>query len=380
MARPKKEQTEEVQTLSPKDILNAELKAKKEDHYNDSEEVIVPKVSSGSLILDTQLGGGFDSGLIRFVGFTEGGKTSEALEVARNFMVVTPKARTLLVKSEGRLSHEMQERSGLKFVWKAEEWEEGTCFVLETNVYELIVGIMRNLVVNNPDNNKYCFILDSMDGLILKSDMDKEITEAAKVAGSPALTKKFLQRLAIAMNKFGHRCIMIGQVSAKIELDQYGPKDQRQISATGGNAALHFSNWILQFEPRFKGDLIMEDDTKAPDPLTNKILGHWCKIVIKKSPNESSNMIVKYPIKYGRNNGKSIWKEYEIVDTLFMFEKISKKGAWLTIEPEIIKEIKDNTGIECKSLHQGIDNLRIYLEENENITNYLFDTLKKMIG
>lgn len=379
MARPKKEEVE-VKSQSPEEILNSELKANKADHYNDSEEVIVPKVSSGSLILDTQLGGGFDSGLIRFVGFTEAGKSSAAYEVARNFMAITPKSRCLTVKAEGRLSPQMQERTGIKFVWKAEEWVEGTCFVLETNVYELVINLMRKLVVDNPENNRYCFILDSMDGLILKSDLEKGITENGKVAGAPALTKKFLQRLAIAMNKFGHRCIMIGQVSAKVEIDPYAPKDNRQISATGGNGALHFANWILQFEHRNQGDLIKELDDKAPDPLTNRILGHWCRLVIKKSPNEKSGLPVRYPIKYGRKGGKSVWREYEIVETLFMFEKISKKGAWLTIDADLVKEIKDTLEIECKELHQGKDQLMTYLEDNENITDFLFEKLKKMIS
>lgn len=380
MAKAKKDDSTEEKVLTAQDILGAQLKANKEDHFNDSEEIECPKISSGSLLVDVQLGGGFGSGLQRFVGFTEGGKTSESLEVVKNFLETVKNSRGLLAKAEGRLSKEMQERSGLKFVWDVKDWVEGTVFVLETNVYELVVGIMRDLVVNNPENkNKYIFVLDSVDGLILKADLEKPIDGNNKVAGGPALTKKFMQRMAIAMNKFGHMCIMIGQVSAKVEIDPYAPKDQRQISATGGNAAMHFANWILQFEARYKGDLIMQDDKAPPDPIKNKILGHWCKIIIKKSPNESSNMIIRYPIKYGRTGGKSIWREYEIVDILLMFEKISKKGAWLTIDQDIVNEIKAATNQEVGELHHGVDNLRQYLEDNEHITNFLFTKLKKMI-
>ena len=39
------------------------------------------KVSSGSLNVDFELGGGLGPGLHRFIGMNEGGKTSEALEV-----------------------------------------------------------------------------------------------------------------------------------------------------------------------------------------------------------------------------------------------------------------------------------------------------------
>jgi hypothetical protein len=382
MARPKKDESqEEVKTVSSQDILNRALVAGKDDHFNDEGEIEVPLVSSGSLILDSILGGGFGPGLHRFVGFTEGGKTSETLEVIKNFLLTTEDGRALLVKAEGRLSKEMQERSGIKFVWKADEWVAGTCFVLETNVYELVVGIMRDLVTNNPENkNKYVFALDSMDGLILKADMDKPIEAAGKVAGAPGLTKKFMQRLAIAMNKFGHRCFMIGQVSAKVQIDPYAPQDTRQITATGGNAALHFANWILQFEPRYQGDLILEDPKAKPDPIKNKILGHWCKVIIKKSPNEKSNIHVAYPIKYGRKNGTSIWREYEIADVLLQFQKITKSGSWFYIAEDIIKGAKEKTGVDIPEKVQGMENIRLFLEEQPKVTDYLFVKLQAMIS
>lgn len=393
MARSKKEE-ENNEPVSAQETLGKILNASKEDHFNDQEEITLPKVSSGSLILDSHLGGGFDSGLQRFVGFTEGGKTSECLEIMKNFLQTIPNSRALLVKAEGRLSKDMQDRSGLKYVWDFKKWEVGTCFVLETNVYELAIGVMRDLVINNPENkNKYIFTLDSIDALVLKNDLEKPIDGNAKVAGGPALTKKFMQRMAIAMNKFGHQCLMIGQVSAKVEIDQYAPKDQRQISATGGNAAMHFSNWILQFEPRYKGDLILENPDAPPDTAKNKILGHWCKIIIKKSPNEKSNISVSYPIKYGRTGGTSIWREYEIVDVLVMFEKISKKnprkvaeddgkkagGAWFYLDVDLYDELRAATSLEIPEKFQGLNNMRKFLEENPPVTDFLFEKLKKMI-
>ena len=71
-------------------MLKSFLKTNKDDHYNFEEEVDY-KVSSGSLQFDLQLGGGFGPGLHRFVGMNEGGKTSESLEVMRNFLKTIPK-------------------------------------------------------------------------------------------------------------------------------------------------------------------------------------------------------------------------------------------------------------------------------------------------
>jgi len=78
-AKKKSKQTDNVLTSSEQ--LSSFLKTHKEDHYN-YEETVEYKVSTGSLTLDIETGGGLGPGLHRFCGINEGGKTSEALEVA----------------------------------------------------------------------------------------------------------------------------------------------------------------------------------------------------------------------------------------------------------------------------------------------------------
>ena len=297
----------------------------------------------------------------------------------RNFFLTVPNGRGLYVKAEGRLSPEIQKRSGIKFVFDTDQWKDGTGFVLETNTYDLVVNIMRQLVFAEDKKTRYFFLLDSMDGLILKSDLEKEITDKDKVAGAPALTKKFLQRCSSAMNKFGHICIMIGQVAAKIEIDPYAQKEVRQITATGGNAALHFANWIIQFEHRNQSDLILERPNERPDPIKNKIIGHWCKIILKKTPNEKSNVMIKYPICYGRTGGTSVWRELEIIDIMLIYGLMVKKGAWINISEELVKEAAQNK-IELKEQYNGVTAFRVYLEENTDLTEWLFNKLKATIS
>ena len=84
------------------ETLKSFLKENKEHHYNYEEEIDY-KISSGSLTVDFELGGGFGPGLHRFTGINEGGKTSEALEVMRNF-IAEPHSRGLYITAEGRLS------------------------------------------------------------------------------------------------------------------------------------------------------------------------------------------------------------------------------------------------------------------------------------
>lgn len=217
------------------------LKTNKEFHYNLEKEVKEYLVSTGSLILDNKIGGGLGSGVHRFVGVTEGGKTSASLEVMRNMIKQFDDAKGLYVKAEGRLSENVQKRSGLTFVKSAEDWEVGTCLILESNVYDTVFDFIRGILKNNPNNEKYCIIIDSMDGLISKGDLDKTTSEAGKVAAGALLTSDFLKRVSLGMSKFGHMCIMTAQQRSKVSIDPYAKKDTNNTTgSSGGNAAMHY--------------------------------------------------------------------------------------------------------------------------------------------
>ena len=88
--------------MGANEALKSFLKQNEEHHYNFEEEIDY-KVSSGSLKVDFELNGGFGPGLHRFIGMNEGGKTSEALEVMKNFLKV-PNSKGVYVKAEGRLA------------------------------------------------------------------------------------------------------------------------------------------------------------------------------------------------------------------------------------------------------------------------------------
>jgi len=376
----KAKQEEEVKSeaASSKSVLNSFLKNKKEDHYN-FEEVVSYKVSTGTLNFDLLTGGGLRPGVHRFVGFTEGGKTSAALEVMKNFLKTVEGAKGFYIKAEGRLSEEMMKRSGVKFVFDAEEWEAGTCFVFECNIYETVVDAMRQLVMHNEEKNKYMFILDSVDGLITKGDLDKTFEESKKVAGGAVLAADFMKRMSIALQKRGHMAIFISQVRSDVKIDPYTSAPIRQTSATGGNALLHFADFIFDFEPRFEGDVILKDPSiKKADPVKNPIIGHFCKVVIKKSPNEKSKVKFQYPIKYGRSDGRSVWLEKEIVDMLMRWELVTRSGAWYYVAEDFSLTLKEN-GFSAPEKFQGENAIFEFVESDAKLVNFLHKYFVDMI-
>ncbi len=350
---------------TPLGQIQAYLNDHKNDHYNFEEEHTY-SVSSGSLLLDIEMGGGIRPGIVRATGVSEGGKTSCALSFARNFQK-EDKHMVIYIKAEGRLSSDMIERSGVST-------EESKWFVYKSNVYESVVDFMRHMVQNNPEEYKYMFIIDSMDALIPRGDLEKGSDDAVKVAGGSLISSAFLKRMALGLATRGHICFMISQVRSKVSINPYAKEDPKLTNASGGNALLHYSDWILEFQERFNKDAISTQANAKGD-----MLGHWCKIIFRKTPNEKTGTLVKYPIRYGASNGNSVWVEYEVVDMLLMWGMATAKGAWVTISDELTEEVEKELGVEFKKQHQGMDNLRKYFTENKDIGKYLFNKFRNTL-
>jgi RecA/RadA recombinase len=353
--------------VTPMLQLEAYLKDNEGLHYNFEKQRLYT-VSSGSLLLDIEMGGGIKPGVVRATGVTEGGKTSCGLSFARNFQKME-KSMVIYVKAEGRLSDDLIQRAGIDTDPK--KW-----FVFKCNIYETVINLIRQMVKDNPKDYRYMFVIDSMDALIPKNDMDKGSEEALKVGGGALLSSDFLRRMALALAERGHICYMISQVRSTIKINPYERSDPQVTNASGGNAALHYSDWILEFQPRYMKDII----STLPNGK-GEMLGHWCKLFFRKSPNEKTGASVRYPIRYERTDGKSIWVEYEVVDMLLQWDMAQAKGAWVTISDDLVDEVKRELDLEFKKQHQGMDNLRKYFEENKEIGKFLFhkfrDTLKK---
>ena len=372
MARPpsiEKAEKADKSSDSAKKILKEILGKNTDHHYNHISSVPEIRIPSGSLLLDNEVS--LKTGnVLRMVGPTESGKTSQACLYAKNFMGLIPNSRTLYVKAEGRLGTDIRTRTGLNFVFDAEQWEDGTVFVLESNIFEFIANTIESLLKSLHDQGKQlCIIVDSMDGLMLQADYhEKSIGENQKVAGVPLITKLLFKRLSLPIGKYGALVFLTSQVSANIKLDPYSKEAPRVIGGAGGNALNHQADYILEYQPKYNGDFILEDEAiKNPDPVKNKILGVWAKVKIVKSTKETSGMTISIPIRRGRI-GNAIWQEKEIGDFLIQYGLVTKKGAWLSVDKSVIDQVKVLTSKEMPEQIQGLNNLYDYFEQNKDVT------------
>lgn len=361
--------TKEVQTtdqiakfLSDKD--------NKKYHYNfhESEEYKIP---SGSLNLDIALGGGLPSGAHRFTGINEGGKTSCAMAFARNFQKhFGKKGMVIYIKSEGRFSPEMIERTGI-------DTDPEKFFCFDCNIFEKVFELVRELVFNNEDDKKYMFIIDSVDALCRVGDIDKPFAESEQVAGGALITSVFLKKMVLPISKMGHTLILTSQVRVEVATNPYAARGGPKVKQAGGNAIKHYANFILEFEERYSSDLIFKNPSATRLDEKGEPIGHYCKVKFRKSVNEKTGSTARYPIKYGEKNGKSVWRAREILDMLYLFNLIIKKGAWISVSEELIKEVSDKK-LEINEKFQGEQRLIDFLEENEKLSDFLYEDFKKL--
>ncbi len=381
MARPKKTEEDEApkKTCDSSNALSLIMgdKEMKEDIYND---IIAENklISTGSLLIDSIVK--IRSGqVIRLVGKgAELGKTSEAFVIAENYMKTMEKSKTIFIKAEGRLSNEMRKRVGMTFVDKVEDWQYGTVFVLSCNIFETVAKTILNVIKAAYDNGEHiAFILDSLDGLILKADLEKGFDGGPKVAGVPLLTKLLFRHLALPIAHYDALLMVTGQYAAEIKIDPYAPNVPRQASSSGGSSIGHQSDYVFEFQPRYGGDLILEDDEAKPDRIKNKILGLYCKVIFRKSASDISGESISYPIKKGVV-GPAIWKEKEVVDVMLAYQLLIKKGSWFTFDKGAIQEALA-LNIVIPEQVQGMKKVYALLEGDKEVADFFYSKAKSII-
>jgi hypothetical protein len=87
-------------------------------------------------------------------------------------------------------------------------------------------------------------------------------------------------------------------------------------------------------------------------------------------------MSIEYPVKHGQINGSSIWKEYEIMECMMLFEHVKKKGKWLELNKEATI-IKDSPFLkDMPESFDGKNKLLKFLDKSPEISSYFYDKYK----
>lgn len=369
MARKAKEAEEQEFDINNLVESFLDEKDNKDYHFNNCASVNY-KVSSGSLNFDIQTEGGLGPGCYRFVGPRESGKTSAALEIARNFQEKFGDHGTVVYfKAEGRFSENIKMRSGLDFSSKRFQ-------LIKSSIFEVISGLMDRLVKTSPDDHRILFIIDSVDGIITKADYERPTGESFQPGTTAKALSILFKKLGLAIAEMGHMVIFISQERTSIIMQQYAPKQQQQGKSAGGNAIQHQVDIAFEFKPVTKSRLIWENETEK----TGK-LGHEVEVEFLKSTNEKTYDIFSYPVRYGRKNGTSIWREREVAQCMlsFGFAKTSGKGVELSTEADLVQQLKTNYPDKFQEKFTYMKNFYAWFDQNPDISKWLFDKFQKTL-
>lgn len=384
-----------------KNLLAAQLHETKDTHFNSySTKPVV--ISSGSLTLDNYLK--IKSGsVIRMGGPAEVGKTSQSMLFADNFMRQLPKAKTMYINAEAKFGEEIQARTGMKFTKNPAEWDYGTVFIFDTNIFDTICDVLiQQFKQIHEDGGHLCVIIDSVDMLRLKSSLEAKVSDGRKPAGVNYLTKELFRHLCHSITAYNGFLIMITQYSATFTMDKYEKEAPNLMEGNQTHALNHQASYALYYRPRTKSNYIVEDTTTQADPEENKILGVNVRIDVRKSATDSTGYMLEIPIKKGRV-GNCIWVEKELFDSMFLLGLVTKKGSWITISDIVVKWIeeankpivaenekrtKDNETkkegeklsllplFELKTSLQGLNQFSDYFEENPRTFKLLLEKIR----
>lgn len=343
-------------------------------------------VSTGVSDLDQILGGGINSGtLVRLLGPPTSGKSSEGLLIIKNFLETRKRARALIIPTEARLTEKLRKRSGVPFVDTPDEWQNKTCLVLPTNIYEKIANFLWTLIKTNEmhkpeDRENFIVMIDCMDYLQLESDINKEFGETRKVAGPQYMTKMLWSKMSLPFGAGQHIFLALSQQSAAPKIDPYSKDPLRQGGSSGGYNIQYQASTVIEFNQRYEGDYILQNDKEKYDPKKNDKIGHTVKGFVRKSDNERYDIRFEYSIKYGREGGKSLWVERQLFGNLVSWELLKRESAQgsFVVSPSILEEIRA-IDKECPDKFRSQAKVEEYLESQPKVTEFLNDKFKDML-
>ena len=359
----------EGSTLSQVESILGEKKYKDLTNYGarGGEDTVKPVdlISTGSFFFDYVLGGGFrGSSWCRMYGDPETGKSSMALKWGRNWQdFYGKKGVVVYFNAEGRIRKEHINGSGLH--------TDERFIIVDANISDLIYSVIEDLVHNNPNDNKYFFIVDSTDACQRAQDLGKGIQEAEKIGGSATVLSAAGKRLSLLFDRTGHVLYMCSQVRDKI--NTYSPGGGAPKGASGGNAPQFYSSLTGKIKKPWSNTKIFED----PSDSKSKVIGHLVEIVLEKTPNKTTGTTVTFPVKYDIEGG--VWRAYEAFMVAETWGFLDKKGAHYYWTEDMKALFASKGWNDIPDSFFGEKKLRNYFDTRPDMVEAIFEKVKQVI-
>ena len=282
--------------------------------------------------------GGLPMGrLAEFFGEEGGGKTTTALDIVANFQNIFPDRDVLYVDAENTLDIEWARKIGV-------EVDKINLYQPKVESAEFIFQVIKEATESGEVG---LWILDSIPCLTSQKDLEKDLTDDARVAGVSGILTRFAREIVGPLAKNNCMGIGINQLRDKINSTIPG-----QTNTPGGRAWRHFCTTRIQF---MKGSYL--EDGKTVSKSSGKPNSQTIMVnMVKTKSCRPTRHVGQYTI----NFDEGIDYLTDLIEIGTYYNIIDKHGAWFNI-------VDTETGEILGEKLQGQASVRQYLQENMDI-------------
>ena len=298
---------------------------------NETVNVDVDAISSGSLLVDKALGiGGYPRGrIIEIYGPESSGKTTLALHAIAE--VQKTGGRAAFIDVENAIDPVYAKNLGVNI---------DDLLLSQPDSGEQALEITSMLVRSGAID---LIIVDSVAALVPQAELDGTMSDNS-IGMQARLMAKALRNLAREMNKNKCTVIFINQLREKIGIMFGNPE-----TTTGGRSLRFYASVRIEIR---KGEAIKQG---------TEIVGNKTNVKIAKNKVAPPFKTAQIEIRYG----EGISRLAEIIDLGVEYDLLEKSGTWFSYKGE--------------KIGQGKENARIYLKEHPEIAEELEKQIRDIL-
>jgi recombination protein RecA len=259
-------------------------------------------VPTSSPSLNEALGiGGIPRGrIIEIFGPEGGGKTTLALDIAKNAQIAMPKRPIAYIDVENTLNIEYAADMGLNLDKKH--------FILsQMTITEDVLEMAQQAAAANAG----VIIVDSVPAMTLRKDMEEGMATDDRVAGNSKAIRSMLKRLNSTLNGTGGIAIFINHITYKVGVSYGNPE-----TTPGGTGLKFYASVRLKVQP---GEKIIDKVN------TGQFIGQNTVVQVVKNKVAPPFRKAEYTVLFGMG----IDQIGGLVDAAIENGVLTQKGAWV---------------------------------------------------
>lgn len=302
-------------------------------NYFGTKKTDVSFIPSGCKMLDLALGGGWARGRIaNIVGDRATGKTLVAIEAAANFNMIAPKGKIRYREAESAFDQAYASALG----FPSEKVDFGEPVDTIEDVFEDLEKVIKG--AKGPE----IYIVDSLDALSDRAEMDRKIDEGSYGMGKAKILSQLFRRSVRGLAEKDITLFIVSQVR-----DNIGVTFGRKTARSGGRALDFYASQVAFLSQ-------LERLTKVISNI-KRVTGVTVRVQIDKNKVGLPYREAQFPIMFGY--GIQDWKacaEYlktvtgEVIPKTMPLEELHKMvdAHWWSIENKFLPtEVKYPKGV-----------------------------------